>query len=245
MLLHAIDAGTGPSTVLLLHGMMGSSDSWWRLIPSLTANGHRVIALDLPGHGLSERDPQLTIEQAAASVIETVRHLGPGRPLAAVGHSYGATVLAAAAKMLQPDLSVYVDAALALTGGHDRGALTAQYARDRGARLTPEDLLASRPFYSVQDAEVEARAAALFDPATTASISCDTDHSWLPDAGSIVVKAEPSSWVSDDDARRFAANGADVRSIAGAAHTIWYSHFDEFTASLPELFGPPAARTLP
>ena len=74
MLLHAIDTGTGPGTVLLLHGMMGSSESWWRLIPPLAANGHRVIALDLPGHGLSERDPQLTIEQAAASVVETARH---------------------------------------------------------------------------------------------------------------------------------------------------------------------------
>ena len=46
MLLHAIDTGTGPGTVLLLHGMMGSSESWWRLIPPLAANGHRVIALD-------------------------------------------------------------------------------------------------------------------------------------------------------------------------------------------------------
>ncbi|MDR6142239.1 pimeloyl-ACP methyl ester carboxylesterase [Microbacterium foliorum] len=244
MLLHAIDTGTGPGTVLLLHGMMGSSESWWRLIPPLTANGHRVIALDLPGHGLSERDPQLTIEQAAASVVETVRHLAPGRPLAAIGHSYGATVLAASFEMLQPDLSVYVDAALSLTGGHDRAALTAQYARDRRARLSPEGLLRSRPFYSAQDAEVEARAAALFDPATTASISCDTDHSWLPEAGSIVLRAEPSAWVSDDDARRFAANGADVRSIPGAAHTIWYSHFDAFTASLPELFGPPPPHPL-
>ncbi|MFJ2544476.1 alpha/beta fold hydrolase [Microbacterium sp. NPDC087589] len=236
MLLHATDTGTGPSTVLLLHGMMGSSESWWRLIPSLTANGHRVIALDLPGHGRSERDPQLTIERAAASVVETVRDLGPGRPFAAIGHSYGATVLAAAAEMLQPDLCVYVDAALSLTGGRDRAGLIAQYARDRRARLTPKHLLASRPFYSLQDAEVEARAAALFDPATTASISCDTDHSWLPAAGSIIVRAEPSAWVSDEDARRFAANGADVRSIPGAAHTIWYSHFDEFAAALPELF---------
>lgn len=245
MLLHAIDTGTGPGTVLLLHGMMGSSDSWWRVIPPLTTNGHRVIALDLPGHGLSERDPQLTIEQAAASVVETATHLGAGRPLAAIGHSYGATVLAAAADMLQPDLSVYVDAALSLTGGHDRAALAAQYERDRRARLSPEDLLASRPFYSAQDADVEARAAALFDPATTASISCDTDHSWLPDAGSIVVRADPSAWVSDDDARRFAANGADVRSIPGAAHTVWFSHFNEFTESLPELFGPPTPHTVP
>lgn len=244
MLLHAIDTGTGPRTVLLFHGMMGSSESWWRLIPPLAANGHRVIALDLPGHGLSDRDPHLTIGQAAASVVETAQHLAPGRPLAAVGHSYGATVLAAAAEMLQPDLSVYVDAALSLTGGHDRAALTAQYERDRRTRLSPEELLASRPFYSAKDAEVEARAAALFDPATTASISCDTDHSWLPDAGSIVVRADPSAWVSDDDARRLMANGADMRSIPGAAHTIWYSHFDEFTAALPELFGSPAPEKL-
>ncbi|SEB56014.1 alpha/beta fold hydrolase [Microbacterium hydrocarbonoxydans] len=238
MLLHAVDVGTGPHTAVLLHGMMGSSESWWRVIPLLVEQRWRVLALDLPGHGLSPRDPHLTIERAGSSVAETIRRLAPEHPVVAVGHSYGATVLAEAARRLQPALAVYVDAGLALPGGQDRATLTARYERDRAARLSSEWLRRSRPFYSAQDAEVEARAASRFDPATMASISCGPDHSWLPAAGSIVVRADPSDWVSDDDVRRFEANGVEVRRIPEVAHTIWYSHFDEFTAALPELFAP-------
>lgn len=237
MLLHAVDVGTGPRTLLLLHGMMGSSESWWRTIPLLTAQGWRVLALDLPGHGLSSRDPLLTIERAAQSVVETVRHLAPNRPITAVGHSYGASVLAEAATMLKPDLAVYIDAGLTLSGGQDRQALIDRYESDRRRRTSATALRASRPFYCVRDAEAEARAAARFDPATMASVSCGPDHSWLPEPGSIVIRADPSAWVSDDDVRRFTKHGIAVRGIAGAAHTVWYSHFEEFTASLPELFG--------
>lgn len=244
MLLHTIDVGEGPRTVVLLHGMMGSADSWWRVMPLLAERGYRVLAIDLPGHGLSPRDPRLTIEQAASSVVETVRSLAPGLPIAAIGHSYGASVLAEAAAVLRPDPAVYVDAALVLPGGHDRDDLTARYAHDREARQSPADLRASRPFYSSKDAEVEALAARRFDPATMASVSCGTDHEWLPQAGSIVVRAEPSNWVTATDVARFEAHGIEVRSIPGAAHTIWYSHFEEFTASIPELFDDPAQISL-
>lgn len=243
MLLHAIDApadavtDADATTVVLLHGMMGSSESWWRVIPRLTARGHHVLALDLPGHGLSPRDPDLTIEQAAASVVETVQKLASGHPVAAIGHSYGASVLAAAAGELRPSVAVYVDASLRLVGGHDRARLVAQYDDDRRARSSAESLRASRRYYSDMDAAVEARAASRFDPATMASVSCGADHEWLPDAGSIVVRADPSTWVSDADAERFERHGIDVRSISGAEHTVWYSHFDEFLASVPELFG--------
>jgi len=237
MLLHAIDSGAGPRTAVLLHGLMGSAESWWRILPLLTDRGYRVLALDLPGHGLSPRDPYLTIERAAAAVAETVQMIAPGATIDAIGHSYGATVLAAAAPRLRPDLAVYVDASLFLAGGGDRAALTADYARDRLARMSPEALRQSRPFYSETDAEVEARAAERFDPATSASISCGSDASWEAAPGSIVIRADPSAWVGDADARRFEDGGVSVRSIPGAAHTVWYSHFREFTAVLPEMFG--------
>lgn len=253
MRLHTIDTGRGADasdadgdrTVVLLHGMMGSSESWGRVIPALAAVGFRVLALDLPGHGLSPRDPHRTIERAAAAVVETVRDRIPGPPSAVLAHSYGASVLAQAADALQPALAVYIDAGLTLPGHADRAALAAQYEHDRRTRLSPEALRRSRPFYSRKDAEVEARAAARFDPATMASVSCGPDHRWTPDAGSIVVRADPSIWVSDDDVRRYEGAGVQVRSIRGAAHTVWYSHFDQFTASLPELFSPGAPERLP
>ncbi|MCT1477927.1 alpha/beta fold hydrolase [Microbacterium sp. p3-SID336] len=282
MLLNVIEAGEGDRVAVLLHGMMGSAESWHRVVPLLVERGFRVLALDLPGHGLSPRDPALTIETAADAVIETLaqclsspnrpagtRVLGPtadagpvpdpnpipaaaadtprdraatGRhrpaPLltVAVGHSFGATVLAAAAPRLNPALAVYVDAPLSLQGGHDRAVLVSQYERDRRARMSPSELRRLRPFYSVDDATVEARAAERFDPPTAASVSCGADGHWAAAPGSIVVRAEPSAWVTDEDARRFEHDGVRVRSIPGAAHTVWYSHFEVFTAALPEVF---------
>lgn len=244
MLLNVVEAGTGDRIAVLLHGMMGSAESWHRVVPVLVDRGYRVLALDLPGHGLSPRDAQLTIDSAAVAVVETLaRHLAPRSdatpvPLAAaIGHSFGATVLAAAAPRLAPALAVYVDAALALQGGQDRAALVSQYEHDRRARMSPAALRLARPFYSVADAEVEARAAEPFDAATAASVSCGADGHWTAAPGSIVVRAEPSAWVTDEDARRFEHDGVTVRSIPGAAHTVWYSHFEVFTAALPELFG--------
>jgi len=237
MLLHVDESGVGPRTVVLLHGMMGSSESWHRVVPRLARRGFRVLALDLPGHGLSPRDPHLTIETVAASVVETVKSRATGGPVIGLGHSYGATVLAQAAASLRPRLAVYVDAALRLTGGADRASLVEAYEKDRRARSSSEVLRTARPFYSAADAAVEARAAERFDPETMASVSCGIDHAWVPGPASILVRADPSDWVSDDDARRFARQGGEVRSIPGAAHTLWYSHFDEFMAALPELFG--------
>ena len=102
-------------------------------------------------------------------------------------------------------------------------------------RRTIEGLRSSRPYYSAEDAIVEARAAEDFDPATAASISVMGNSVGLGD-GSILVRAKPSNWVTDADAKRLANRGIDIREIDGAAHTIWYSHFDEFCRALPELF---------
>lgn len=72
MLLHALDSGHADRVAVLLHGMMGSAESWWRIAPLLERSGFRVIALDLPGHGLSPRDERCTVASAADDVIETV-----------------------------------------------------------------------------------------------------------------------------------------------------------------------------
>lgn len=45
-------AGEGRPTLLLIHGMAGSSNTWREMIPRLSQHFH-VIAPDLPGHGQS------------------------------------------------------------------------------------------------------------------------------------------------------------------------------------------------
>ncbi len=237
----------GDRVAVLLHGMVGSAQSWWRVAPLLANRGYRVLALDLPGHGVSPRDPELTIERAADAVNQTVESLvrgpldGTVRPNAprvalAIGHSFGGLVLAAAADRMQPGLAVYVDSPFSSRGGHDRAEVTAQYESDRRER-TFARLRETRPHYSERDCEVEALAAERFDAATGAAIAAAGGGSWPPLAGSIVVSPDPSGYVTSADAKALEARGVVVRSIPGASHSVWYSHFDEFVAALPEVFG--------
>jgi pimeloyl-ACP methyl ester carboxylesterase len=52
---HWEPAGTARGRVVLLHGMMSTAATWWRVGPDLAARGWTVDALDLPGHGGSPR----------------------------------------------------------------------------------------------------------------------------------------------------------------------------------------------
>ncbi|MGQ9928168.1 MAG: alpha/beta fold hydrolase [Chloroflexaceae bacterium] len=53
--------GAGPPA-LLLHGITSSAATFWRVAPALRAAGHRVIALDMPGHGESDVSPAHDLE---------------------------------------------------------------------------------------------------------------------------------------------------------------------------------------
>ena len=48
------DVGTGPETLVLIHGMAGSSGTWRAVIPQLSRK-YRVVAPDLLGHGQSAK----------------------------------------------------------------------------------------------------------------------------------------------------------------------------------------------
>lgn len=79
---------------LLLHGITGSSGTWWRLGPALADAGWRAIALDLPGHGDSPRMGRpMKAGEWAESVRETVPTLVRGPLDLAIGHSAGAATL--------------------------------------------------------------------------------------------------------------------------------------------------------
>ncbi|MGN8049644.1 alpha/beta fold hydrolase [Curtobacterium sp. 22159] len=238
MRLHHEIQGSGPRTAVLLHGMMGSAESWWRITPLLTGRGLRVIALDLPGHGLSPRHPALSVEDVAAVVTDTLAVESATRPAVAIGHSFGGLVLAAAVASgrLDPERTVFVDGPFSARGGWDRDEVQAEYEQERTQR-TYAVLRATRPHYSERDCQVEARAADRFDPVTAAGFAAGSGGHWAPRPGSIVVRADPSQYVDGAAAAELRDAGVQVRSIAGAAHAVWYSHFDEFIAALPEVFG--------
>jgi pimeloyl-ACP methyl ester carboxylesterase len=91
----------GPKTgtpLLLVHGTMAWSETWRDIAAPLGAAGFRVIALDLPPFGFSERPTDMDFSRAAQSrlMLGFADALGLGR-FALAGHSFGggATVEAA------------------------------------------------------------------------------------------------------------------------------------------------------
>ena len=97
--LHVLDEGhpAAPPAVLL-HGFAGSLHWFDRLAPLLAAD-HRVIRIDLLGHGGSAKPrTEYSIEQQADAVREALGRLGIREALF-VGHSYGGAVAVAMAEL--------------------------------------------------------------------------------------------------------------------------------------------------
>jgi pimeloyl-ACP methyl ester carboxylesterase len=84
----------GKPTVVLLHGAMSSVQSWAAWLPAL-ASSFRVIAVDLPGHGLTgETGAQDYSRSGMVDFVRLVlRSLGE-KHVALIGHSMGGGVAA-------------------------------------------------------------------------------------------------------------------------------------------------------
>jgi hypothetical protein len=165
-------------------------------------------------------------------VVATAAARGASSPALAIGHSFGGLVLAASLQELRPKHAVLVDAPTSSRGGWDRVEVASEYEQDRRAR-TFDGLLRTHAHYDEQDARVEADAARLFDPDTAAASASAAGGSWPPPTGTIVIRAMPSSYVSDEAAAVMRSNGVIVHDLPGALHSVWYSHFDEFLSLVP------------
>jgi pimeloyl-ACP methyl ester carboxylesterase len=68
------------ATVVLIHDAGADLDVWGRLPAYLAGSGYRVLAVDLPGHGLSDDpwEPDLAPE-AVAAIVAYARSLAAGR----------------------------------------------------------------------------------------------------------------------------------------------------------------------
>lgn len=100
-IIHVVERGQGP-TLLLLHGMLLSSAIWVHQLRDL-AERHRVMAVDLRGHGRSTRGERpLELATMADDVHRVVDALGLSGCLL-VGHSMGGMVALQLAQELAED----------------------------------------------------------------------------------------------------------------------------------------------
>jgi pimeloyl-ACP methyl ester carboxylesterase len=99
MKIHSAVAGTGPKTVILVHGWTCDSTSWSEQIPALEKK-YRVVTLDLPGHGKSDapKDGKYSMELFARA-IESVRAETKADRVVLVGHSMGTPVIVEYARL--------------------------------------------------------------------------------------------------------------------------------------------------
>jgi pimeloyl-ACP methyl ester carboxylesterase len=85
--IHWKDYGGTGTPIVMVHGLGGSLANWDIMGPRLTGLG-RVVALDLPGFGLSPPGKDWSLDTHAAAIVDLIEHLGA--PAVLLGNSLGA-----------------------------------------------------------------------------------------------------------------------------------------------------------
>jgi pimeloyl-ACP methyl ester carboxylesterase len=106
IVIRAIETGdaSAQNVVVCVHGWACSVYSFRRLMPLLAESGMRAIAIDLPGHGLSDKPGDArfyTLDAQVECVLAAMDALGVKRAVLA-GHSMGGPISARAA-VLAPE----------------------------------------------------------------------------------------------------------------------------------------------
>jgi pimeloyl-ACP methyl ester carboxylesterase len=83
--LAVVEFGGRGTPIVVLHGLMGRSTTWWPVAQWLVAHG-RVLGVDARGHGRSGAQGPWSTERMTADVAELLAEVGPA---VVVGHSMG------------------------------------------------------------------------------------------------------------------------------------------------------------
>ena len=94
--IHVVDWPGAEPAILAIHGSAGNAHMFIALAERL-APGHRLVALDLRGHGFSDKPPSgYDLVDHVEDIVQLVASLGLRRPVL-LGHSAGGTVATFAA----------------------------------------------------------------------------------------------------------------------------------------------------
>ncbi|CAN5165478.1 hypothetical protein BH11PSE9_BH11PSE9_15650 [soil metagenome] len=132
------DEGEGPA-VVCVHGLGGSGNTWTPLMPAMAR--HRVIRIDLPGSGRSQRsEGALSIQRYVDVLLEVCRRLDVARAHW-VGHSMG-TIVCQHIAAAQPQLTASVALFGPLIAPPDaaRKAMTARAAKAREGAASMQEI---------------------------------------------------------------------------------------------------------
>jgi len=231
--LRYVRAGEGPP-LLLLHGMASSIYSWSETLPELSQR-HDVVALDLPGFGLSDQPPDLSFARLVRATLGAMDELGLERASLAGNSLGGAVAIAIAAEHPERvERLVLLDAAgfnvdpaqrpaiLRLAGATPAALLEILPVRRQLTRVALRQVFHDQA--KVSDERVEEYVAPLLRPGTVRSIqsllgSTVADAAAFPDlvarvrAPTLILWGNEDRWVPLEQAELFAAAIPGSRTI--------------------------------
>ncbi len=210
--------------LLLIHGSASSTRSWDPLVPLLTGS-HRVIRIDLLGHGRSAKpaDRSYAIPDQARRVGAALDRLGVGQAVV-VGHSSGGVAAVALAE-LRPEL---VTALVLINTGPSLDAFIAPRSGAAGlSQWPPTDeqirgfasTAFSRPGYRIPP-ELLDEVRCMTQHTLTATMQASRDQlerRTLPDRLAALGRPIPLLVIFGEDDRRWrSSSAADYRAVPGA-----------------------------
>jgi len=228
-----------PSTAhaLCLHGITGSSASWWRVAQHLAERGISVTAPDLRGHGSSPRPATAyDLDQLVEDVAETV-----GREVdLIIGHSFGGTLAlrAVAQEMLSATLTILEDPVLRLDPQQARTVVEAEIQWQPPA---VNDMVKAMPSWLPQDVAGRVLAHYQMDPQAVrdcwvGNAPCDL----VPELDLAATRTTlrmilptASPYIDDALARNVAARlGDEAVCRTDCGHSVHREEFGTFVATL-------------
>jgi len=243
-------AGSGPQTLLFLHGIGGNRDSFADQLPRL-AKSWRVLAWDMPGYGASPAIEPLSFE-VLAEAVTAVLDAEKAEKAVIVGHSLGGMIAQEiAARFPARVAGLVLFATTAAFGGKDdkfkNDFLAQRLAPLEAGRSMPEiaeeltrGLFAPNPPEAARLRAI-ASMGAIAPDAYRAALRCIVNFNRAEDLARIacptlVLAAQHDRLAPPKTMERMAERipGARYRCIAGAGHLANFEMPTAFDVALDE-----------
>ena len=248
--------------VFLVHGFGSSTYAWEKIMPSLLASGFRVVAVDVPGLGYSDKNitwpyshgRNAEVLWALADLIAKDRGLPGDTKWFLVGHSIGGEIVLRMADKRPEKVKQLVLAAGAISGGKPHHLTLIRFPPARRWAMVLIEILLRRSnvmrgilgsAYGRVPTPEELKgytAPICVDGTTRASFEIGDSHVGL--SGSIdmvknigvpvsLIWGENDKWIPTGQGRRIAKLiGRPLLLIPGAGHCPMETHPDEFARIL-------------
>ena len=233
------------STYILVHGAWHGGWCWHKVVARLERLGHRVLAPDLPGHGIDRTPPgETTLESLAEHICALID--AEAEPAILVGHSYGGTIITQAGEWRAKKIRrlVYLTAFVPLNGQSTRELgggdadtrLNAEMEVDAGAgTLSVRPSAIKAVFYARCPGEDVALARALLVPEGLAGVGAPvttTAENWGRLARAYIACTEDQAISIARQQSMAEAGGCRIVASLETDHSPFFSMPDELTAAL-------------